>query len=112
MCSCFGCWRLQNLIVPQKNADLKGIQQKPSNNLFCLLVCLPICSHRPVAHLMSDRESNRQPRILVDVAAAVGLTHPGQMGQTQSLARLVHSSANVFPGRHSQVMFVQNIYPT
>ena len=65
--------------------------------------------HTPVAHLMSDRESNRQPRILVDVAAAVGLTHSRQVGQTQSLTRLVHSSADVFPGRHSHIMFVQSI---
>lgn len=55
-------------------------------------------AHRPVAHLVSNGESDRQARILVDVAAAVRLTHPGQMGQTQSLAGLVHSSTDVFPG--------------
>lgn len=58
---------------------------------------------RPVAHLMSDGKSDRQPRVLVDVAAAVRLTHPGQMGQTQSLTGLVHSSTDVFPRDHSQV---------
>lgn len=58
---------------------------------------------RPVAHLMSDGESDWQPRVLVDVAAAVRLTHPGQMGQTQSLTGLVHSSTDVFPGDHSRV---------
>lgn len=58
---------------------------------------------RPVAHLMSNGESHRQPRVLVDVAAAVRLTHPRQMGQTQSLTGLVHSSTNVFPRDHSPV---------
>lgn len=63
---------------------------------------LTLGSDRPVAHLMSNGESDRQPRVLVDVAAAVRLTHPGQMGQTQSLAGLVHPSTDVFPGDHSQ----------
>lgn len=58
---------------------------------------------RPVAHLMSNGESHRQPRVLVDVAAAVRLTHPGQMGQTQSLTGLVHSRTDVFPRDISQV---------
>lgn len=58
---------------------------------------------RPVAHLMSNGESDRQPRVLVDVAAAVRLTHAGQMGQAQSLTGLVHSSTDVFPRDHSHV---------
>lgn len=57
----------------------------------------------PVAHLMSNGEGDWQPGVLVDVTAAVRLTHPGQMGQTQSLAGLVHSSTDVFPGDHSPV---------
>lgn len=60
---------------------------------------------RPVAHLMSDGERDRQARILVDVAAAVGLAHPGQMRKAQSLTGLVHSSADVFPGDRSQVKY-------
>lgn len=51
---------------------------------------------------MSDGERHRQPRVLVDVAAAVRLTHPRQVGQTQSLTGLVHSSTNVFPGEGPQ----------
>lgn len=51
----------------------------------------------PVAHFMSYCKGDRQPRILIDVAAAMGLTHPRQMRQTQSLTGLIHSSTDVFP---------------
>lgn len=47
---------------------------------------------------MSNGEGDGQPRVLVDVAAAVRLAHAGQMGQTQSLTGLVHPSADVLPG--------------
>lgn len=79
--------------------------------------CLPLFTHahrhthRPVAHLMSDGESNRQPWIFIDVAAAVWLTHPREMGQTQSLTGLVHSSTDVFPGDHKQITYVHIIFP-
>lgn len=66
-------------------------------------------AHRPVAHLMSNGESDRQARILVDVAAAVRLAHPGQMRKAQSLTGLVHSSADVFPGDRSQVKYPYHI---
>lgn len=66
---------------------------------------------RPVAHLVSDGESDRQPRVLVDVAAAMRLTHPGQMGQTQRLTGLVHSSTDVFPGDHGQVRDLYCVTP-
>lgn len=60
-------------------------------------------AHRPVAHLVSDGEGDGEPRVLVDVAAAVRLTHPGQMGQAQGLAGLVHPSADVLPGEQRGV---------
>lgn len=53
---------------------------------------------RPVAHFMGDGEGHRQSGVLVDVAAAVRLTHPRQMGQAESLTGLVHPSTDVFPG--------------
>ena len=51
-----------------------------------------------MAHLVGDGERHREARVLVDVAAAVGLTHPGQVGQTKGLAGVVHPGTDVFPG--------------
>lgn len=61
---------------------------------------------RPVAHFVSDGEGDGQPRVLVDVAAAVRLTHPRQVRQTQGLAGVVHSCADVFPAGETRVNYV------
>ena len=52
----------------------------------------------PVAHLVGDGERHREARVLVDVAAAVRLAHPGQVRQAQGLTRLVHPGTDVLPG--------------
>lgn len=51
----------------------------------------------PVSELMSHGEGQGQSRVLVDVAAPVGLAHPRHMGQTQGLAGSVHRCADVLP---------------
>lgn len=69
-------------------------------------------THGPVAQFMSDGEGDRQSRVLVDVAAAVRLAHPGQMGQTQGLTGLVPPSTDVFPGGEEQAHYVHHRFPS
>lgn len=51
----------------------------------------------PVSELMGHGEGQRQPRVLVDVAAPMGLAHPRHVGQPQGLAGSVHGCADVLP---------------
>lgn len=46
---------------------------------------------------MGHGEGQGQPRVLIDVAAPVGLAHPRHVGQTQGLAGSVHRCADVLP---------------
>lgn len=51
----------------------------------------------PVSELMGHGEGQGQSRVLVDVAAPVGLAHPRHVGQAQGLAGSVHRRADVLP---------------
>jgi len=51
----------------------------------------------PVSELMGHGEGQGQPRVLIDVAAPVGLAHPRHVGQPQGLAGSVHRRADVLP---------------
>lgn len=51
----------------------------------------------PVSELVGHGEGEGQPRVLVDVAAPVGLAHPGHVGQPQGLTGPVHGSTDVLP---------------
>lgn len=50
-----------------------------------------------MSQLMRYGEGQRQTRILVDAAAAMGLTHSRHMREPQRLTGLIGGSANVFP---------------
>lgn len=52
----------------------------------------------PVSQLVCHGEGQGQPRVLVDVAAPVGLAHPSHVGQPQGLTGPVHGSTDVLPG--------------
>ena len=61
----------------------------------------------PVAHLVGDGERHREARVLVDVAAAVRLTHARQVGQAQGLTWLVGPSTDVLsavPSSHPAML--------
>lgn len=51
----------------------------------------------PVSELVGHGEGQRESRVLVDVAAPVGLAHPRHVGQPQGLAGSVHGRADVLP---------------
>lgn len=48
---------------------------------------------------MSHGEGQRESRVLTDAAAAMWLTHPGDMRQAQSLAGRVDGCTDVLPGK-------------
>lgn len=50
-----------------------------------------------MSELVGHGEGEGQPRVLVDVAAPVGLAHPGHVGQPQGLTGPVHGSTDVLP---------------
>lgn len=50
-----------------------------------------------MSELVGHGEGEGQPRVLVDVAAPVGLAHPGHVGQPQGLTGPVHGSADILP---------------
>ena len=54
-----------------------------------------------MAEFVGDGPGERQPRVLVDVAGAVGLTHARHLRQAQRAARLVHPVADVASGNQS-----------
>lgn len=51
----------------------------------------------PVSQLVGHGEGEGQPRVLVDVAAPVGLAHSSHVGQPQGLTGPVHGSTDVLP---------------
>lgn len=52
-----------------------------------------------VSQLMSHGEGQRESRVLADAAAAMRLTHPGDVRQAQSLTGRVDGCTDVLPGR-------------
>ena len=56
-----------------------------------------------VADLVSDSVSEHEAGVLVDVTAAVGLTHPSDLRQSKGATWFIHSGADVVPGGTSMV---------
>lgn len=87
---------------------LPGTTWEPPPNFPPVSSPAPGCTQRnrrrmrrrvvPVSKLVGHGEGQGQPRVLVDVAAPVGLAHPGHMGQPQGLTGPVHGSTDVLPG--------------
>ena len=51
-----------------------------------------------VADLVSDSVREDEAGVLVDVTAAVGLTHPSDLRQSKGATWFIHSGADVVPG--------------
>lgn len=70
------------------------------NIRMCVRVsaCACVCSETLlVSQLMSHSEGQREARVLADAAAAMRLTHPRHVGETQSLTRHVDGCTDVLP---------------
>lgn len=66
--------------------------------------CVCVCVTLLVTQLVCYSEGQWEPRVLADAAAAVWLTHPCHMRQTQSLTGHVDGCTDILPwkGRGGQ----------
>ena len=63
-----------------------------------------------MAEFVCDSEGESEAGVFVDAAAAMGLTHPGHLRQTQGTAWLVHARTNVL-SENISCMFLYTIRP-
>lgn len=69
------------------------------NQNLCVCVFLYVCVQLAllVSQLMSHSEGHREASVLTNAAAAMRLTHPRHVGQTQSLTGHVDGRTDVLP---------------